>query len=315
MLQGMGLRVERAGNFATSSWIVNPLVHKRGGGSHGARVVVATATKVKPKITRLKKDEIAQVLPWSGSGEQRLQKLGTPATWLARLAISLAGSVVFYNFNTTAAAVASLYWAWDPILSTAFANSSLRIQYPYAGLWKARVLSAKVVNPVRKPRSDDVFLEIFESKAPVKPFLQLLIGDGSSASLEVFISCPFFSWFCVNLVFLFASAEVLRGSASLQMKVGLPSKKNQQVRVGETVEVLVLSDIKSLSRFMAVRDVYLPDMDLWLSEDPCLERPVFENLIETLRAASSSSSSSVTPALKVNFLHSILMHLGFTPLT
>jgi len=97
------------------------------------------------------------------------------------------------------------------------------------------------------------------------------------------------------------------------MKVGLPSKKNQQVRVGETVEVLVLSDIKSLSRFMAVRDVYLPDMDLWLSEDPCIERPVFENLIETLRAGSSSSTS-VTPALKVNFQHSILMHLEFTAL-
>ena len=48
----------------------------------------------------------------------------------------------------------------------------------------------------------------------------------------------------------------------VQKKVGLPSKKNQQVRVGEAVEVLVLLDIKSLSRFMAVRDVYLPDVDL-----------------------------------------------------
>jgi hypothetical protein len=81
-----------------------------------------------------------------------------------------------------------------------------------------------------------------------------------------------------------------------QMKVGLPSKKNQ-VQVGEAVEVLVLSDIKSLSRFMAVRDVYLPEMGIWLSEDPCIERPVFEELIETLRAGSSSSP--ITPALEV----------------
>ena len=86
----------------------------------------------------------------------------------------------------------------------------------------------------------------------------------------------------------------------MQMKVGLPSKKNQQVRVGEAVEVLVLLDIKSLSRFMAVRDVYLPDVDLSFAEDPCLERPVFKNLIEILRATSSSTSAE-TPALKVKF--------------
>ena len=97
------------------------------------------------------------MLPWSGSREQRLQKLGTPATWLARLAISLAGSVVFYNFNTTAAAVASPYWVWDPLLSTAFAITSLQLQYLYAGLWRARVLFVNLVEPVKKPRSDDVF--------------------------------------------------------------------------------------------------------------------------------------------------------------
>lgn len=126
-------------------------------------------------------------------------------------------------------------------------------------------MSVNLVKPTRKPRSDDVFQEIFDSQGLDKPFLRLVVGDGSSASLK--------------------------------MKVGLPSKKNQQVRVGETVEVLVLSDIKSLSRFMAVRDVYLPDVDLWLAEEPCLERPVFESLVETLRAASSSSYSG-TPALE-----------------
>ncbi|KAG0593390.1 hypothetical protein KC19_1G326200 [Ceratodon purpureus] len=260
MLQATGLRIERVGNLASNgARVVNPLVHKRGGWK-----VVAAATKVKPRIMRLRKDEIGQVLPWTGSGEQRLQKLGTPATWLTRLAISLAGSAMFYNYNTMAAAMASLYWAWDPLLSTTFANTSLRLQYPYAGLWRARVLSAKVVKPVQRPRSDDVFQEIFESQSSIrKPFLKLVIGDGSSATLE--------------------------------MKVGLPNKK-KLVQVGEAVEVLVLSDIKSLSRFMAVRDVYLPEMGIWLSEEPCIERPVFEELIETLRVGSSTSPT--TPALK-----------------
>ena len=199
MLQAKGLRVERVGNFASNSQVVNPLVHKRGG--HGACTVVAAAMKVKPKIMRLRKDEIAQVLPWTGSGEQRLQKLGTPSTWLTRLAISLAGSAMFYNYNTTAAAMASLYWAWDPLLSTTFANTSLRLQYPYAGLWRARVLSAKVVKPVQRKRSNDVIQEIFESQSfDTKPFLRLVIGDGSSATLEVFNSRSFLYFLRFGLV-------------------------------------------------------------------------------------------------------------------
>lgn len=68
----------------------------------------------------------------------------------------------------------------------------------------------------------------------------------------------------------------------LHMKVGEPSKKNhKQVRQGDVVEVLILSDVKSLSRFMAVLDVYLSEMDLLLLEEPCIERPVFQSLIET----------------------------------
>ena len=54
MLQGMGLR---AVNFASKSQILNPLVNSRGR-AQGA-IVVAAATKVKPRIMRLKKDEIA----------------------------------------------------------------------------------------------------------------------------------------------------------------------------------------------------------------------------------------------------------------
>lgn len=180
MLRGAGsLRVEKVGRF------VNPLVMQRK--LRKVMVVVSAATKVKkPRIMRLKKEEMGKVLPWTGSGEQRLRKLGTPSTWLLRVAVSLAGSAIFYNYNTTAAAMASLYWAWDPLLSTTFANASLRLQYPYAGLWRARVLSAKVVKPVQRPRSNDVLQEIFESQsAGKKPFLKLVIGDGSSATLEV----------------------------------------------------------------------------------------------------------------------------------
>lgn len=97
---------------------------------------------------------------------------------------------MLFQYNTMAAAMASLFWAWDPIWSTAFANTALRIQYPYAGLWKARVLYAKIVKPVQKPQSLDVFEELFDSQPVARPFLKLVIGDDSAASVEV-ISCSF----------------------------------------------------------------------------------------------------------------------------
>ena len=193
------------GSVASRGLVANPLVctHGRNHPNHGSRMpVMSMATnsnpnpkvknpKPKPGITKLRKDELADVLPWTGSAQQRVEKIGTPATWVARLAISLAGSAALYNYNTVAAAMASLYWAWDPVLSTAFANTALRVQYPHAGVWKARVLYAKVVRPPRRVQSADVFQEIFDAKPIQRPVLELVIGDDSSATLEVCLLPPF----------------------------------------------------------------------------------------------------------------------------
>jgi hypothetical protein len=143
--------------------------------------------KKKPKIVKLRQEELGEVLRWSGSGEQILENVGGPPTWMTRVAVSLAGAVVFYNYNTLAAAIASLYWAWDPIWTTALSNSLLRLRYPYAGIWKARVLDANLRMPQEPvtPQGLDLFQEVFEARPAVQPLLHLIIGDESSATLEV----------------------------------------------------------------------------------------------------------------------------------
>jgi hypothetical protein len=141
--------------------------------------------KKKPKIVKLRQEELGEVLRWSGSGEQILENVGGPP--MTRVAVSLAGAVVFYNYNTLAAAIASLYWAWDPIWTTALSNSLLRLRYPYAGIWKARVLDANLRMPQEPvtPQGLDLFQEVFEARPAVQPLLHLIIGDESSATLEV----------------------------------------------------------------------------------------------------------------------------------
>lgn len=78
----------------------------------------------------------------------------------------------------------------------------------------------------------------------------------------------------------------------MQMKVGMPGKR-YKVEVGEPVDVLVLSDNRSLSRFIAVHDIFLPNVGIWLSEQPCIERPVFEGIREGFSSPSMQPSSEV----------------------
>jgi hypothetical protein len=99
-----------------------------------------------------------------------------------------------------------------------------------------------------------------------------------------------------NLKFCSSGTKRLQIHFGVQMKVWVPGKR-LQVQVGEPVEVLVLSDLKNLARFMAVREVYLPKLGIWLAEEPCIERQVFEVLSEDLRG--NYSWPSLLPPPKV----------------
>jgi hypothetical protein len=50
------------------------------------------------------------------------------------------------------------------------------------------------------------------------------------------------------------------------------------------VELVVVSDEPQLQRFRAVREAYLPDLALWLSEYPFVERRAFRALSDAIAA-------------------------------
>ncbi|GJP32828.1 hypothetical protein CLOM_g17425 [Closterium sp. NIES-68] len=66
---------------------------------------------------------------------------------------------------------------------------------------------------------------------------------------------------------------------TLEMDV-LPPYKSVRLRRGDPVELLVLSDCPSLSRFRAAREIFFPQRSLWLVGDKqaCIERSVFEEM-------------------------------------
>eukprot|EP00245_Coleochaete_scutata_P015508 TRINITY_DN6933_c0_g1_i1.p1 TRINITY_DN6933_c0_g1~~TRINITY_DN6933_c0_g1_i1.p1 ORF type:complete len:394 (+),score=46.87 TRINITY_DN6933_c0_g1_i1:92-1273(+) len=210
----------------------------------------------RPRIIPLPPRLLTSLLPYSGTGEQVLRHLGGPATWLRRGVVSMAGSVLLYNVNVLLTVAAALYWAWSPIFLAASGNMGLRLKYKYAGLWRAVVLDISQVEHVM--RTDKIMNDrgrliarpITESK------LRVIVGDDSGIRLELLVPVP----------------------------ATMPT-----IGRGEPAELLVLSDRRTLSRFNAVREVYLPERRLWFSEEPSIEHTIFEDVSREFAASRPSA--------------------------
>ena len=57
-----------------------------------------------------------------------------------------------------------------------------------------------------------------------------------------------------------------------------------RAQTGDEAEVLVVSDDPDLRGFRAVREAYLPEMGLWLSEYPFVERTTYRRVSDAIAA-------------------------------
>ena len=53
---------------------------------------------------------------------------------------------------------------------------------------------------------------------------------------------------------------------------------------GDEVELLVVSDEPQLQRFRAVREAYLPELGLWISEYPFMDRIAYRSTSDAIAA-------------------------------
>lgn len=215
----------------------------------------------RPLLRPLSAAQIATLLPYAASSALAARQFGHPMDWSVRLTLSFTSAVCVFSFSNTLALLLSLFWLWGPALSAAFLSSQLRLRFPYAGVWRARVLALTPISRPFSPRSDTSLQELFQNLSPAPSALCVVIGDDSPARL--------------------------------QMEVPI-SDDYAMVEVGEPAEVLVLSDRPNLSRFKAMRDVYLPRIGVWISQNPCVERAPFEalSLSSSRRRAIGDSQDS-----------------------
>jgi hypothetical protein len=201
-------------------------------------------------ITRV---QFEQLVPIVATGAQYKYCWGKFADFLRRLIISILGICLIYFslhwlfpdesewITLLPVIIAGLYWWWEPIVLASRRNWQSR-QVPYSGFWRGEVLDVYITDKLIGERESVdnkgnlVIIEDLETR------LNLELGDETGFSTKM--SVPF-------------------------------KKAYKSVYPGQIVEAIVMSYRPDLSSFAKVSDLYLPDLNLWLSDYPCVRRDAF----------------------------------------
>ena len=194
-----------------------------------------------PDIVILNPEELDRVLPVLPFSEQADFFSGGAAQAVQRWGASLALTVLFSKAALVAAT--SLTWPlWWPWVKAANKNFSVRSNVEYGGIWRTRILEVERGNRPR-PRfgGEEEELRNMPRFSAMKT-CTIVVGEENGA----------------------------------QTKLVLPfDARYELLQPGQPAEVLVLSDSTSFSDIKAIKDVYLPDVGLWLAEYPYIDRAEF----------------------------------------
>ncbi len=146
---------------------------------------------------------------------------------------------------------AGLYWLWGPVLLASFRNAEFR-RYPYSGLWQGKVfdvyLTEEVVGQEEKvnQKGELIIVENLEKR------INLEIGDKTGFTVEM--------------------------QAPLR-------RYHQGISRGQVAVMLVMSYQEDLETIAKYSDVYLPTVNLWVSDYPYLRRDEFIEVINQVRSS------------------------------
>lgn len=201
-------------------------------------------------ITRAK---FEQLIPIVATTAQYKYCWGKWSDFLRRIIISIAAIALVYTFLRFLSpddvewqaplpmVFGGLYWWWEPIVLASRRNWQTR-QFHYSGFWRGEVLDIYVTDKLISE------METVDKKGnlvvveDIETILNIELGDETGFSTEI----------------------------------SVPLKKSyKSISRGQIVEMIVMSYRPDLSSFAKVSDVFLPDLNLWLSDYPSLRRDAF----------------------------------------
>ncbi|MDJ0557408.1 MAG: phosphate ABC transporter permease [Microcoleaceae cyanobacterium MO_207.B10] len=217
-------------------------------------------------LVPLTRKTFEQLIPTVATSDQYAFSWGNFSDVLKRALISAVSVliIVLINVFTTDDAdplflligiTAGLYWLWGPVLLASLRNAEFR-RYPYSGLWQGRVLDVYITEEVTgqeervNQKGELIIVENLEQR------INLEVGDKTGFLAEI--------------------------QAPLR-------RHHQGISRGQVAVMLVVSYQQDLGKISKCSDVYLPTVNLWVSDYPYLRRDVFVEVINQIRSSRRKS--------------------------
>ena len=209
----------------------------------------------------LTRQKFEQLIPNIATAVQYKYYWGKVPDFVIRLLISLVSVLVLYLVKSFVgqetftpiivlmAIVSGLYWLWGPVFWASLRNFECR-RYKYSGLWRGEVVDLYISE------------EIIGKEQNVNKRGELVIVENRERRLNL---------------------EVADESGfATQLQVPL-RRFHQDITIGQLAEMVVMSNRPDLARIAQTTDIYLPELDLWVSDYPYLRRDEFVDMSTRLQ--------------------------------
>lgn len=211
-------------------------------------------------ITR---EKFEQLIPILATGNQYKYYWGKPFDFILRLLISLVSGILIFWIEVAflgpeygaltllSGILVGLYFLWGPIFLASLRNYQCR-KYKYSGFWKGEIWDLYITE------------EIVGKEQNVNKKGELVIVENREKRLNIEVG------------------DETGFSTSLQV----PLKRiHKSLRRGQAAEMLVMSNKPDLAIINKVTDIYISDLDLWVSDYPYVQRKEFTELSYTFEKA------------------------------
>lgn len=203
-------------------------------------------------LVPLTREKFEQLIPIIATGPQYVYYWGKVPDVIKRVLISVTGIAIvlllnlvlgsgFYALTLLLGIITGLYWWWGPIYWATRRNLEAR-RYKYGGFWRGRVA--------------DVFVteELIGQEETVNNRGELVIVENRERRLNVEVE------------------DETGFTAQLQAPL---RRLHKGISRGQIAEMLVMSNEPDLGRIAKTSDLYIPSLNLWVSDYPYLQRDFF----------------------------------------
>ncbi|MEQ9355489.1 phosphate ABC transporter permease [Coleofasciculus chthonoplastes] len=213
-------------------------------------------------LVPLTRQTFEQLIPVIATSSQYAYYWGKFPDFLKRLLISVVAVVVvlllglffgegFDPLRFLLGIITGLYWFWSPVYWASRRNLEVR-RYKYSGFWQGRVL--------------DVFVteELIGTEENVNNRGELVIVENRERRLNLEVG----------------------DKSGFSTLLQVPLRRTYKGIVpGQIAQMVVMSNQPDLSRIASNSDIYIPRLNIWVSDYPYVQRTVFNQVSRQLTQA------------------------------